>query len=109
MDELLVPVLVGLIVIMLGIMNLTGNTSLLHSYHRKRVSEEDRIPFGRMVGIGTILVGLSVIIKASLQFASAKVDNTVLDTIGTVCLAAGLVIGLAIIIYAMFKYNKSIF
>lgn len=109
MDELLVPVLVGLIAIMLGIINLSGNISLLHSYHRKRVAEEDRIPFGRMVGIGTILVGLSVIIKASLQFASAKVDNAVLDTIGTVCLAAGLVIGLAIIIYAMLKYNKGIF
>ena len=56
MDELLVPVLVGLIVIMLGIINLNGNISLLHRYHRKRVAEEDRIPFGRMVGIGTILV-----------------------------------------------------
>ena len=57
MDSLLVPVIVGIIVIVLGVQNLKGNIELLHRYHRKRVSDEDRLPFGRKVGTGTVIAG----------------------------------------------------
>ena len=109
MDSLLVPVIVGIIVIVLGVQNLKGNIELLHRYHRKRVSEEDRLPFGRKVGTGTIIAGCSIIAKACFQFASEKMNMPVLDTAGTVILAAGLIIGFAIIILAMTKYNKGLF
>lgn len=48
--------IVGVVCIVLGISNMRGNISSLHSYHRKRVSEEDRVPLGKKVGLGTILV-----------------------------------------------------
>ena len=84
MDKLFIPVIVGIIVIILGIQNLKGNISALHQYHRKRVNEEDRIPFGRKIGAGSIIVGCSVILKAGFQFAAEKLNVSVLDTLGTV-------------------------
>ena len=108
MGELFVPIIIGLIVIALGIMNMMGNINTLHSYHRKRVAEEDRLPFGRRVGAGTIIVGCALIVKAVMQFAAEKTNSPVLDTVGTVVLAAGGLIGFIIIILAMMKYNKGL-
>ena len=108
MGELFVPVIIGLIVIALGIMNMMGNINTLHSYHRKRVADEDRLPFGRRVGAGTIIVGCALIVKAAMQFAAEKAENPVRDTVGTVVLAAGGLIGFIIIILAMMKYNKGL-
>ena len=109
MDSLILPVIVGLVIIVLGVQNMRGNISTLHRYHRKRVSEEDRIPFGRKVGLGSIIVGCSVILKACFRFAAEKRNVVFLDTLGTVVLIVGLVSGLAIILYAMIKYNKGVF
>ena len=81
----------------------------LHWYHRRRVSAEDRIPFARKIGLGTIIVGISVIIKACFQYAAEQTGNQTMDVIGTVALTVGGVIGIAIIFYALMKYNKGIF
>ena len=109
MNTFLGTAAVGIIVIIFGIMNMRGNISTLHRYHRNRVSEEDRIPFGKKVGLGTIIVGCAVICKACLQFAAEKGGTASLDTLGTVLLVIGLALGFAFIIYAMIKYNKGIF
>ena len=108
MGELLVPLIIGLFIIALGIMNMMGNINTLHSYHRKRVAEEDRLPFGRRVGAGTIILGASLIVKAVMQFAAEKTNSPALDTIGTVILATGGLVGFIIIILAMMKYNKGL-
>lgn len=109
MKELLVPATVGAVIIILGVQNMKGNISSLHWYHRKRVTEEDRVPFGRKVGLGSIIVGSAVILKACFQFAAGKMSVPELDTVGTVILIAGLAAGLGLIFYAMMKYNKGIF
>lgn len=109
MDSFLGPLIIGAVIIFLGIQNMKGNISTLHSYHRKRVSEEDRLPFGRKVGTGSIIIGCSIILKACLQLAAGKLGRPFLDTAGTVILAAGLIAGCAIIISAMMKYNKGLF
>ncbi len=109
MDSVLVPMIVGIIIIIIGIQNMKGNITMLHRYHRKRVSEEDMIVFGRKVGLGTIIVGCSVIVKAGCQFAAQKFNMESLNTIGTVLLGVGFLAGFAIIFAALFKYNKGIF
>ncbi len=108
MGELLVPLIIGLFIIALGIMNMMGNINTLHSYHRKRVAEEDRLPFGRRIGAGTIILGASLIVKAVMQFAAEETNSPALDTIGTVILATGGLVGFIIIILAMMKYNKGL-
>ena len=62
----IVAFLVGVVCIVLGISNMRGNISSLHSYHRHRVSEEDRIPFGKQVGLGTIIIGIGIMVFSVL-------------------------------------------
>ena len=107
--EILFPVAIGLILIIIGISNTRGNISTIHSYHRKRVSEEDRLPFGKLAGAGTIIIGASIIAMGGLSFAAEYLNNGIYTTISYVVLIAGLVIGLGLSFYAMIKYNKGIF
>ena len=109
MTGYIVAILVGLICIILGIGNMKGNISSLHSYHRNRVSEENRLPFGRMVGLGTIIIGSGVIAMGGLSVASIILELSFLIILGYVFLVASLIIGLALSFIAMIKYNGGIF
>ena len=100
---------VGLIIIILGIINMTGNISSLHWYHRQRVSEEDRLPFGRLIGLGTIIIGIACVIFGATLFAYEKTGLDLWVLIGTFSLIIGIALGIAISFYAMIKYNKGIF
>ena len=105
----IVVFLVGVVFIVLGISNMRGNISTLHSYHRHRVSEEDRIPFGKQVGIGTIIIGIGIIIFSVLSAVTLYTENNIFILIGTVVLIVGIIVGLIISFKAMIKYNKGIF
>ena len=105
----IVSLLVGVVCIILGISNMRGNISSLHSYHRHRVSEADRIPFGKQVGLGTILVGIGIIAFSVLASVTLYTENSICILAGTVILFVGIILGLAISFHAMIKYNKGIF
>ncbi len=105
----IVAFLVGVVCIVLGISNMRGNISSLHSYHRHRVSEEDRIPFGKQVGLGTIIIGIGIMVFSVLLSVTLYTENDIFALIGTALLIMGLVIGLVISFRAMQKYNKGIF
>jgi hypothetical protein len=102
MGELIIQIIIGLVLIVIGIFNTKGNISLLHSYHRKRIKEEDIKPFGKKVGIGTIIIGITIILAGLFAFLSYA-------NISKVVLIIGLITGCIIIFYALFKYNKGIF
>lgn len=102
MEELIIQIIIGLVLIVIGIFNTKGNISLLHSYHRKRIKEEDIKPFGKKVGIGTIIIGITIILAGLFAFLSYA-------NISKVVLIIGLITGCIIIFYALFKYNKGIF
>ena len=109
MPAFAVIIVVGIVCIILGIKNTKGDISSLHSYHRNRVSDEDVLPFGKMVGTGTIIIGIAVIIMGALSMCAVAFDKDVYTLIGTVVLIVGLVVGCALSFYAMIKYNKGIF
>ncbi len=100
--ENFVLLLVGLLLSVTGVINMTGNISTIHSYNRKRVSEEDAPKYGKAVGLGTLVIGLSVIVSFVLVMLE-------LEWAITFVLIPAIVIGLAFILYAQFKYNKGIF
>lgn len=100
---------VGIICIILGISNMKGNISSLHSYHRHRVQEEDRVPFGKRVGLGTIIIGISVLVFSALSAITLYANKEIFTLIGTIILIAGIIVGLIISFKAMIKYNKGIF
>ena len=99
----------GLLVCVLGIINMTGNISSLHWYHRQRVTEENRKPFGKLVGLGTLIIGLALIVFGTLFFIHEYTQLLALVIISVVELIAGIVVGMAISFYAMKKYNGGIF
>ena len=105
----IVTLLVGIVCIVLGISNIRGNISSLHSYHRYRVSEEDRIPFGKQVGLGTMIVGIGIIVFSILSSITLYTENNIFIVVGTAFLIVGIILGLVISFRAMIKYNKGIF
>ena len=105
----IVTFLVGVVCIVLGISNMRGNISSLHSYHRSRVSEEDRIPFGKQVGLGTIIVGIGIIVFSVLSSVTLYTENDIFILVGTAVLIIGIILGLVISFRAMIKYNKGSF
>ena len=109
MYEYIFAILVGVVCIVIGILNMGGNVSMLHSYHRKRVKEEDILPFGRLVGIGMMVVGAAITVSGVLSMIAYKTENKTLDVVGYVIIGIGLAVGLGFAFYAMKKYNKGIF
>ena len=109
MEDIMIPGIVGLLICIMGIGNMKGNISTLHWYHRQRVSEADRKPFGKLVGAGTLLMGMAIILYAGLSYVSYVTQNQVYSLVGAVVLVASLIVGLGVSFYAMMKYNKGIF
>ena len=104
----IITFIVGIICIVLGITNMRGNISSLHSYHRNRVKEEDVLPFGRLVGIGTIIVGAAVVLMGIFTAISITLSNEIYTTIGTIVMLVGIASGISVAFYAMKKYNGGI-
>ena len=92
----------GILLLVLGWFNYKGNISSIHWYNRRRVLPEDVPAFGRLMGIGTIIIGASLMLTASLGlvFHSEAVYAVIL---------AGAVIGIGFMVYAMLKYNHGFF
>ncbi len=109
MVDFIVAIIIGILRIILGIVNMTGNLNTLHSYHRNKVSEEDRLPFGKRVGLGTVICGGSLLTFGILQAVTYFSEKPIFTIIGSVILVAGLITGLVISFAAMKKYNKGIF
>ena len=108
MGGFVVSFIVGIICIVIGISNMRGNISSLHSYHRSRVKEEDIRPFGRLVGMGTIIVGAAIMLFSALSALAVALGNDVYTVIGTVVMIVGIVAGLGVAFYGMKKYNGGI-
>ena len=100
MDNIALLIL-GIFISVIGIVNMTGNISTIHSYNRRKVKEEDVPKYGRAVGTGTLIIGVSLIAAFVTAFWSEKAMSFIV--------IPALVIGLGFILYAQFKYNKGVF
>ncbi len=109
MHSYIVPIIIGIICIVLGIFNTKGRISSIHWYHRRRITEENIIPFGKMVGLGTIIIGAALVIFGGLSYATELLDNNLFTLIGSVILIVCIIVGLGLSLFAMIKYNKGIF
>ena len=109
MEAFITTGILGVILIALGVMNMKGTISSLHWYHRQRVTEEDRKPFGKLVGLGTLMIGVAMILFGILFWIYEITTQVPYVIIGTVFLGVGIVVGLGLSFYAMIKYNKGIF
>lgn len=100
MDNILLLIL-GVFLSVLGVVNIKGNISTIHSYNRRKVKEEDIPKYGKAVGTGTVVIGASLILAYLVTFWNeAAIDYIVIPA---------MVIGLAFILYGQIKYNHGIF
>ncbi len=99
----------GILISILGIINMTGNISSLHWYHRHRVTKENRKPFGKLVGLGTLMIGIAMIVFGILFLIFERTQLNVLVIIGVVELIVSIIAGMIVSFYAMKKYNGGIF
>ena len=109
MPALIITIAVGIILIVIGILNIKGNINSIHSYHRYRVSEEDKPVYGKLMGTGNMICGVSIIAFGTLFATGYLRQQQVFVTIGSYLMITGLAIGIAMMIYATLKYNKGIF
>ena len=109
MKEAIITLALGIICIVVGILNMKGNISTLRARHRKRVTEENRLPFGKMVGAGTIIMGVGLILGGIFFGLYARLENSVYEIVGGVILIVAFTVGTIISFVAMKKYNKGIF
>lgn len=109
MQAFITTAVLGIVLCVLGSMNMKGNISSLHWYHRQRVTEEDRKPFGKLVGLGTLMIGVAMILFGILFWIYEATMMEIWVIVGTVILGVGIVTGLGLSFYAMIIYNKGIF
>ena len=100
MDNLALLIL-GLFISALGIINIMGNISTIHSYNRRKVKEEDVPKYGKVVGTGTLIIGMSLVLGYIVSFWS--------EAIMAFIILPAVVVGLGFLLYGQFKYNKGIF
>ena len=82
MSDYIVIAFVGIIISVLGVINMSGNISTIHWYHRKRVSEENVKPFGRLVGGGSLIIGVAIIAFSAMSYAFEKLQIKFIMNIG---------------------------
>lgn len=99
--EYLPLLILGIILSTLGIVNIRGNISTIHSYNRRNVKEEDVAPYGRAVGTGTLVIGASLLLSYLVTFRNEAAINYIV--------LSATVIGLAFILYGQIRYSHGIF
>ena len=109
MGTMIITICLGLAVCVIGIVNMKGKVSSLHQYHRKRVREENKKAFCKLVGLGTLIIGIALIVYGTLFFVFEKTQWKAFAVIGTVELMASIIAGMTINFYAMKKYNGGVF
>lgn len=72
--------------------------TLLHDYHRKHVSEEDKKAFCALSGLGIVSIGAGLVITAAILFFTDSAWCFL-------AFAAGFIAGITLLVHAGNKYN----
>ena len=99
--ENIIMLILGVFISVVGIVNIKGNISTIHSYNRRKVKEEDIPKYGKAVGTGTLIMGTSLVLGF---IASLWSEEMIADIV-----LIGVVVGLGFILYGQFKYNGGFF
>ena len=104
--EYIIMLVLGILLIPLGIMNIKGNISSIHWYNRTRITEETRPKYGKLMGIGTVVISAGLIISAIINI---MMDAEIAITISGGITLVSVIVGVGFMLYAQIKYNKGIF
>ena len=93
--------ILGVFISALGIVNIMGNISTIHTYNRRKVREEDVPKYGKAVSTGTLIIGASFVVGFAVSFIS--------ELLMAIIILPAVIVGLGFILYGKFKYNHGIF
>ncbi len=93
--ENIMLLILGVVISVMGIVNIKGNISTIHSYNRRRVKEEDIPKYGKAVGTGTLIIGISLVLGFIVSFWS----EIIIDYI----ILPAVIVGLGFILYGQFS------
>ena len=99
--ENLMLLILGLFISAIGFVNIKGNISTIHSYNRRKVKEEDVPKYGKAIGTGTLIMGISLVLAFVASFWS--------ELLIAIIVMPAFIVGIGFILYGQFKYNKGIF
>ncbi len=100
----------GLVFVILGSFNLKGNISSIHWYNRRKVTKENQMAYCRLVGLGTVMCGVGMLLASACQIIlSGFIGEAPAVLLGGAVTIAGLAVGITLILIAQFKYNKGLF
>ena len=103
------PILIGILLVLLGLSNRKGNINSIHWYHRSHIAEENMAAFGCLIGTGTLIIGIAIVLFGLLSILTEVTQNNLFLSIGSILVIIGCIIGLAMSLYAILKYNRGIF
>ena len=104
--EYIIMLVLGILLIPLGVMNIRGNISSIHWYNRTRITEEIRPKYGKLMGIGTVVISTGLIISAIINII---LDAEIAITVSGGITLISVIVGVGFMLYAQIKYNKGIF
>ena len=99
--ENIIMLILGVFISVVGIVNIKGNISTIHSYNRRKVKEEDIPKYGKTVGTGTLIIGISLVLGFIASFWSEIFFIT--------CILSKIKKKKSFILYGQFKYNKGVY
>lgn len=99
--ENIVLLILGVFISVMGIVCIKGNIGTIHFYNRRKVKEEDIPKYGKVVGTGSLIIGVSLVLGFVASFWSEEIMAWLI--------LIGIIIGLGFMLYGQFKYNKGIF
>lgn len=98
MENSFILFFLGAVLLFIGFTNIGGEISTVKWLQRRNVAPENEKPFGRLMGAGTVLCGVSVLVLSLFY----RFDVTVY------LVAAGLAIGVGLMLCACLKYNRGL-
>ena len=94
--------LLGIVLCVLGAVNFTGNISTIHSYNRLHVREEDVPKYGKIMGTGTMIIGVGMLAGEGVEAAGSPFPSEFV-------MIPALIIGVGLMMYGQFRYNGGLF
>lgn len=92
----------GAILVALGIFNMCGNIASIHWYNRRKVTKENQKAYCLFVGLGTLVIGFSLI-------AAGIAQVWIGEEMSACVMVGGILTGLVLILFTQFKYNRGLF
>ena len=98
--ENIMLLILGVFISVMGIVNIKGNISTIHSYNRRK-SKKKKIyqKYGKAVGTGTLIIGISLVLGFIVSFWSEEI-------MGFIILPAVYCRIRLYVVWTKLKYNK---